>query len=109
MAISLFGYCRVLSVRYAWMPASRTTRLITMARTGRRMNKSVSFILGIGRLGVQLIPRLHVVIDIDRRIRPQAEDAGGHDFVTGIEAGSHRDPVAASDAQLHKLLLHVRL
>src|SRR5256885_958447 len=43
-AFSLRGYCRTLSERIACTPAITIKRLTTMARTGRRMNRSVNLI-----------------------------------------------------------------
>ena len=40
--MSLRGYCRTLSVFIACSPAIRMTKLITIARTGRRMKRSVN-------------------------------------------------------------------
>ena len=42
-AFSLCGYWRTLRVRIACRPATMMSRLMTMARTGRRMNRSVNF------------------------------------------------------------------
>ena len=42
--MSLRGYCRTLSERIDCSPAIRMTRLTTIASTGRRMKRSVSFI-----------------------------------------------------------------
>ena len=43
VALSSFGYWRTFSVRIACSPAMMITRLTTIASTGRRMKRSVSF------------------------------------------------------------------
>src|SRR5438034_1800505 len=54
VALSSFGYWRTFSDRIAWNPAMRITRLTTMARTGRLMKVSVSFMaLGARARGAQ--------------------------------------------------------
>jgi hypothetical protein len=45
VALSSFGYWRTFSVFIAYKPAMMITRLTTMARTGRRMNRSVNFMV----------------------------------------------------------------
>src|SRR5579859_887415 len=47
-ALSLRGYCRTVNVLTACRPAIRMTRLITMASTGRRMNRSVKDFMCVG-------------------------------------------------------------
>src|SRR5260370_5063786 len=75
-AFSLLGYWRTLSERMAWIPAIRITRLTTIAITGRRMKRSVNFILlpfgesVVRRLGSQLRSGSERVIHRDRRTIP---------------------------------------
>src|SRR5512133_565241 len=64
-AFSLRGYCRALRVRMAWSPAITITRFTTIAMTGRRMKRSVSFmdalpsllggVRGLSRVGRELV------------------------------------------------------
>src|SRR4051812_5632976 len=104
--MSLFGYWRVLRVKYDFTPASRMTRLTTIARTGRLMNKSVIFIgSGIGRLRVELVPGLHGVVDVDRRAGAEAEGAVGDDLIARLDAAFNGHLVAAGRAELHEALL----
>jgi hypothetical protein len=46
-ALSLRGYCRIVSERMAWNPAIKITRFTTSASTGRRMNKSVNDFMAV--------------------------------------------------------------
>src|SRR5258706_3564790 len=110
-AMSLFGNCRTLSERIDWMPAIRITRLTTIARTGRLMKRSVSFMCrssrlrsAVFRLRRRAVAGLDLVVDQDRRAVAQLEDARRHHLGTGREARHDRDLVAAADAQLHELL-----
>ena len=50
-------------------------------------------------LGVGSVRRLNRVVDLNGGAVPQLEHAGGHDFVTGLDAGEHRDLVAARAAR----------
>src|SRR6266404_2628529 len=65
-AMSLRGYWRTLSERIACRPAIRITRLTTIARTGRLMNRSVNFILAVLWLGFWIVGWLDLVVDLDR-------------------------------------------
>ena len=67
VALSSCGYCRTLSVRIAWKPAMRMTRLTTIARTGRRMKMSVKLhgASAVLRVAECELRELHVVVHDD--------------------------------------------
>src|SRR5215471_8220009 len=104
--MSLLGNWRTESDRMAWTPAMRITRLTTIARTGRRMKRSVNFMLAVLGLGSRVVRRLHLVVDQDRSAVAQLEDPRGHDFLAGLHTRGHCDLVAAGAAQLHELLAY---
>src|SRR6266700_1585319 len=96
-AISLRGYCRTLSERIAWKPANRMIRLTTVATTGRRINKSVKFMvwlpmrgLPIGRGRVGFVSRLNTVVNLDGDSTAQFEDPGADHLVARLDAGNNR-------------------
>src|SRR6185295_7148149 len=92
-AMSLRGYCRTLSERMACKPAIRTTRLTTIARTGRLTKRSVN-LLFIHRpfywsavrlpssvvvgLGSRIVAGLDLVVDADGGAVAQLERARRH-------------------------------
>src|SRR5215831_19021760 len=111
-AMSLRGYCRTESVRIAWMPAIRITRLTTIARTGRLMKRSVNFMAfrslpsavhGVRR---RVVAGLRLVVDLDGRPVSELEDTRGHDLLAGLQAREDRDLVAAAGPDLDELLAH---
>src|SRR5262245_9623119 len=67
VALSSLGYCRTLSERTAWSPAMMSTRLTTMANTGRRTKMSVNRTSASEVVDVRLQGRrrFHVVVDDD--------------------------------------------
>src|ERR1700722_5102098 len=114
-AMSLRGYWRTLSERMDCSPAITITRLTTMARTGRLINRSVNFIeltsvsgcrLAVRRLGRRTIFRLNRVVDLHLRAVAQFENARGYNFLSRVYARDNRDLVAAGVAQFYELLLH---
>src|SRR6186713_789697 len=98
--MSLRGNCRTLSERMDWIPAIRMTRLTTIARTGRRMKRSVNFILAVLRPRRGALRQGHGAVHLDRRPRAQLEDARAHDHLPGLDAAEHGDEVAARGAEL---------
>src|SRR5262249_13779017 len=90
----------------AWIPAIKMTRLTTTASTGRRMNRSVNFILAILRLGSRVVAGLRLVVDLDGRPVSQLEDSRRHDFLPGLHTRHHRDLVAARGSDTDELLFH---
>src|SRR6266498_1067060 len=108
-AFSLRGYWRALSVRIAWTPAMTITRLTTIAMTGRRMNRSVSFMVGSGSLvaGVrgELRLRREGVVHLDGGAVPQLEGAAAHDRLTRLQSVHHRDEVTSAFAGADELLV----
>src|SRR5690242_7635165 len=100
VALSIFGYCRTLSVRIACSPATRISRFTTIASTGRLMKRSVkrtgpSTVLGT-RLELRLRHRL--VAHHDRRAVAQLERACRHQLLPRLDAREDRDVVAALPA-----------
>src|SRR5574338_1495044 len=101
-AFSLRGYWRTLMERIAWTPAMMITRFTTMARTGRRMNRSVNLMpisphrngaccpalilspvtmslrLALGRLGLELRLRRQRLVQRHGHPVPQLEGPGAH-------------------------------
>src|SRR6185503_12390208 len=75
VALSRRGYWRTLSERNACRPAITITRLTTIASTGRRTKRSVSFTTASEVLDVraQRRGRLHRVVDLDARAVAQLE------------------------------------
>src|SRR4051812_5366609 len=90
----------------AWMPATMMTRLRTIARTGRRMNRSVSFMLRSAVVGVRCELRrgLLRVVDRDRGVVTKLEGASGHDLLALLQAVTDRDEVATPVADANELL-----
>src|SRR4029077_6391163 len=109
-AISLRGYCRTLSERIDCRPAIRITKLTTIARTGRFMNKSVNFMLcprlAIRRFRSWIVLRLNLIVDCDGSAIAQLEHARGHHLVPRIYAGYNRHLVTAGPVYFYKLLPH---
>src|SRR5689334_21399162 len=58
VALSIFGYCRTLSVRIACSPPTRISRFTTIASTGRLMKRSVKRTGPSAVLGIRLELRL---------------------------------------------------
>src|SRR5262249_11858397 len=102
--MSLRGNWRTDRDRMAWIPAIRMTRLTTTASTGRRMNRSVNFILAILWLRSRVVAGLRLVVDLDRRPISQLEDSRRDDFLTGLHPRHHRDLVAARRSDADELL-----
>src|SRR5438128_2812139 len=95
----------------------RITRLTTIARTGRLMKRSVSFMtvngsrlpetgnwLTILRIRFGIVARLDRVVHDHRRAWTELERAGAHHFLARFDSGEHRDLIAAGAAELHELL-----
>src|SRR5437868_13512427 len=118
-AFSLRGYCRTLSERTACTPAITISRFTTIASTGRRMKRSVNFMVSIPnagpgslvvrRLGGDFSDRRQVVAQGQRAAVVQLEGAARDDGLAGLEAGEDRDEVAAPLAEPHELLLRDEL
>src|ERR1039458_2763787 len=112
-AMSLRGYCRTFSERIAWKPASRMIRLTTVATTGRRMNKSVKFMvlllpgrgLPIQGSRVRFIIGLNAVVHLHRDSAAQLEDPGTHDLFARLDTGNNRHLIATGRARFFELLL----
>src|SRR5512134_1319092 len=108
-AFSLRGYWRALIERIAWRPAITMTRLTTMAMTGRRMNRSVSFMefpcSVVARPRGELRLGRERVVHRDGRAVSQLEGAAAHDRLAGPEPLRDRDEIAAPLAGADELLV----
>src|SRR6266498_3407624 len=108
-AFSLRGYWRALIERIAWTPAMTMTRLTTIAMTGRRMKRSVKFMMGsgpslVGRLRGELRLGREGVVHGDGGAVPQLEGAAADERLPRAQPGSHRDEVAPALSQADELL-----
>src|SRR5579883_468529 len=90
-ALSLRGYWRTVRVLTACSPAMRITRLITIARTGRRINRSVKDFMPVTRYpsaigGFRRLGRFrgNTVLFYNRHSGPQFEQARTHNAVPGF-------------------------
>src|SRR5258706_8515691 len=99
--MSVRGYWRTDSERIDCNPAIRMTRLTTIARTGRRMKRSVIFMSTTSvvlRPWGRVVGRLNLVVDLHRDTVPQLEYAGGHHLVAGMHAVQHGHLIPARAA-----------
>src|SRR2546427_17378 len=106
-AFSLRGYWRTFSDRIAWTPAMTIRRLTTRATTGRRMNRSVNFIVGSLVYGFRrpLGARSQLVVHHPRPPVAQLEGAAAHDGLSRRHAGDDRGEVSPPLAQPDELLV----
>src|SRR5438067_6458843 len=106
-AFSLRGYWRTLSERIACTPAITMMRLTTMARTGRRMKRSVIFISrsAVHCVGSQLGGGCEVVAHRHRAAVAQLEGAARHHRLARGQARSHRHQIAPALSEPHEFLL----
>src|ERR1700761_4399003 len=88
-ADSVCGYCVIERLKIARMPSTRMNRLMTTARTGRRMKRSVSFIerLVFLRGGIRVIAGLDRVVDRDGRAVLDFQLACRDDDIALLHAG----------------------
>src|SRR5258706_15066867 len=96
-ALSLRGYWRTLSVRMAWNPAIRITRLTTSASTGRRMKRSVNDFMRLAVAGFRGrfdFRREFVVLD-DARTIAKLEQTRTRHLVTRLQTTDHADKIPA--------------
>src|SRR5258708_1692131 len=111
VAFSLCGYCRTVSERMAENPAIKITRLTTMARTGRRMNKSVKDFISLPEIKStvrRIFRRLRhdVVVNRHRRTVAEFEKPGAYDAITGFQSRQHAHRIAMRLSRADKLLPH---
>src|SRR6266511_4812075 len=110
-AFSLRGYWRTLIERIAWSPAITITRFTTIARTGRRMKRSVIvFIVSapgspLGGHGRDLRVRGERVVHGHGHPVAQLEASARDDRLSRREPGDHLDEVPAPLAEADELLL----
>src|SRR2546426_10303229 len=110
-AFSLRGYWRTFSERMACTPAMTMRRLMTIARTGRRMKRSVNFMRAsfcfspVHRRRRDLDLGSELVVHHHRRAIAQLEGAAAHDRLPGGEPGDHRHQVPTPLAETHELLV----
>src|SRR6266508_812974 len=94
-AFSLRGYWRALIERIAWRPAITMIRFTTIAMTGRRMKRSVSFMRSfLGRLRRELRVGCEGVVHRDGGAVAQLEAAAAHDRLSRLQSVRDRDEVA---------------
>src|SRR5262245_43679574 len=105
VALSSFGYWRTFRPRIACRPATMISTLTTIASTGRRRKRSVSFMASAVRgVRLQLRLRLHAVVHHHGRVVPQLESPGAHHVLAGVDALVDGDEVTARRARAHELL-----
>src|SRR5574342_264163 len=93
----------------ACSPAMMMTRLTTRARTGRRMKRSVIFMVSVVlRFGRFPEGRSETVVDHDRLAVAQLEDTRADDGLPLLQAVGDGDEVAALLPEPHELLPHRR-
>src|SRR5512139_2511109 len=85
-ATSVRGYCLTDKARTACRPAIRITTLTTIASTGRRTKRSVSFTSPLLRARRRLVGGLHLVVHLHRRPAAELEHPGGHHLLTRFQA-----------------------
>src|SRR4051812_57757 len=105
-AFSLRGYWRTVSRLAACRPAMTIKTFTTMARTGRRMKRSVNLMRSpVGGLRVDLHVRSELVLHQHVHAVAQLEGAARDHRLAGGQAGIDRDEVAAARAEPDELLL----
>src|SRR5580700_9665954 len=112
MAFSVCGYWLTGKLPTERRPSTRISRLITIARTGRRMNRSVKFMVRASlflRRRILFVQRLHAVVDAQRRAVLQFElPAGDHRCPLGY-ALQDRDLISPSRSRGDEYLLRLQL
>src|SRR6185312_1668669 len=107
-AFCVRGYCSTGSELIARKPSARIIRLTTVARTGRRMKRSVrrmgraSFFRDL-RIGAE--GNADLVVDLDRRTVVELVLPRAHHDSAGLDSGQDRDLVTSRVAGLHEHLL----
>src|SRR5512141_3091011 len=100
-AFCVRGYCSTGSSATERSPITSSSRLTTLASTGRWMKISVNFICApslVHRPRRGVVRGLDVVVDHDLRAAAQLDLARGHHGLAFGKAGEHRDLVAARRA-----------
>src|SRR5579862_489033 len=100
MALTVRGNCSTGMVQRVRSPNTRMKRLTTVARTGRRIKRSVkppmnAPSLFVSRMRVGVVRDLDRVIDLQERPVAQLELPGGYYLLPIFDAAQHRDLVAA--------------
>src|SRR4051812_4566503 len=86
-AFCVLGYWLIGRVNTDRRPSTMMSRLTTMARTGRRMKRSVNFMgLFFLRRGRRVVCGLDLVVDDHGRAVLQLDLAAGHDLVALLDA-----------------------
>src|SRR5436190_3296967 len=105
VALSSLGYWRTFRLRIACSPATMISTLTTIASTGRRRKRSVSFMASaVGRGRGELRLGLDGVVHDDGRVVAQLECARAHHLLAGRDALGDRDEVAPGRPRAHELL-----
>src|SRR5471030_2930678 len=108
-AFCVRGYWLIGRLNSERNPSTTISRLITPARTGRRMKRSVNFMACASmflRGGIRAVGRRDGVVDHDVRAVLQLDLAAGDDLLAFLQALQDRDLVAARLAGGHEGLLH---
>src|SRR3954471_8226125 len=108
-AFCVLGYWLIGSVNTERRPSTMMSRLTTIARTGRRMKRSVNFMgLFFLRRRRRVVGRLDLVVDGDRRAVLELDLAAGDDFIALLDAAEDGDLVPARRAGVDENLLYDR-
>src|SRR6185312_11046089 len=111
-AFSVCGYWLTGRLPTDRNPSTRINRLMTIARTGRRMNRSVNFTNRPSlflRRGVRVVQRLNAVVDAQRRAVLQFELSAGDYGVALGHALENGDLISPGRPRRDEHLLRLEL
>src|SRR6266550_2630886 len=100
-AFWVLGYWRTARLVSERTPSTRIKRLMVIASTGLRMNRSVKFMCADSlflRRGIGSVRWLHLVVDDQRRAGLELHLPAGHHLGSGLDALQDRDLIAARRA-----------
>src|SRR5579863_414772 len=108
VVLEVSGNCRTCSLNAAMPPTRRMSRLTTLARTGRRMKRSVKAFIGDpsrpGRFGRGR--KRGGLVQRDRHRGLQLDLPGGHHALALPQALGDRNPLPARRADPHEAPLN---
>src|SRR5665213_4579980 len=108
-ALSVCGYWVIDRSKIARMPSTRMKRLMTTASTGRRMNRSVSFILRalmFLRRRIRIAAGLDRIVDCHRRSVLDLQLSGGDHNITFLHTRERLHLVTTRVPQGDERLFH---
>src|ERR1700733_633909 len=111
-AFSVWGYWLIGRLPTERKPSTRIIKLMTTARTGRRMKRSVKFMArdsSFLRRGVLFVGRLHAVVDAYRGAVLQFELSAGHHHGPLGDALQDGDLISARQSGGDEHLLRLQL